>query len=95
MSLCICTHVHTHTQDALQCLLACQPERVQWFQWQHTVVVSSLLHAGHASLALTYLTAYDRQMDSVEDTKLKINVMVSSGNISAALDVVVRTHCIV
>ena len=85
-------HTHTHTQDALQYLLDQQPERLQWFPWQHMVVVSSFLHTGHADLALPYLMSYGTQMGTMEDAKLKISVMVANRHLLAAFEVVVRCN---
>lgn len=92
------THTHTHTlhahtiQDALHYLLGQQPERLQWFPWQHMVVVSSFLHTGQADLALPYLASYGTQMGTMEDAKLKISVLVANRHLLAAFEVVVRCN---
>lgn len=94
-----CLPLHTPSQEALPLLTSQQVGRVQWFPWQHKLVVLSALQSGHlgagpsqspgAGLVCHYVRSFAAHMSSSEDAQLLISALVGTTRVPAALALVV------
>ena len=76
-------------QDSIRYLLQIPSDVTPAFEWYHSVIMESLLRAGHYRLALSYTSVFGVQMQLPDEVKAKVSVLVYNRKLNAAHDLLV------
>ena len=71
------------------CLLLTPKDVTPLFEWYHSVVMESLLRAGHYQSAICYINIFGAQMQLLDEVKLKVTALVYYQKLNAAHDLLV------